>query len=96
MTTRSTVRSSKYADQTGARQIVPTGPDRLPGEAVSVPADGGTAENDGHLTTVNRDSSTYSSKLLVLDANGPQLSPTVHLSRRVPGIRGSWIPDPEV
>ncbi|WP_308403672.1 carotenoid oxygenase family protein [Streptomyces niphimycinicus] len=87
---------------TGARQIAPTGPGRMPGEAVFVPADGGDGvgggggEDDGYLLTLVSDLRRDASELIVLDARDITAAPvaTVELPHRVPaGIHGSWIPD---
>ncbi|MFJ2200653.1 carotenoid oxygenase family protein [Streptomyces violaceusniger] len=93
----------KYDAATGARQIAPTGPGRMPGEAVFVPADGGGgaggggSEDDGYLLTLVSDLRRDASELIVLDARDITAAPvaTVELPHRVPaGIHGSWIPDP--
>ncbi|MET9697348.1 carotenoid oxygenase family protein [Streptomyces sp. NPDC006529] len=86
----------KYDHVTGRREVVPTGRDRMPGEAVFVPAAGATREDDGYLLAVISDLVADASQLLVLDASAPGAGPlaTVELPRRVPsGIHGSWIPD---
>ncbi|MEU1008684.1 carotenoid oxygenase family protein [Streptomyces sp. NPDC005890] len=84
----------KYDRRTGARRVRPTGDARLPGEAVFVPAAGGTAEDDGYLLTVVSDLKQDASRLLVLDAAGLGQVAAVDLPRRVTaGIHGSWIPD---
>lgn len=88
----------KYDHETGGRQIAPAGADRLPGEAVFVPAEGSTGEDDGYLLTVVSDTARRTSELLVLDARDVTAPPvaTVELVRHVPaGIHGSWIPDAE-
>ncbi|MGH3243278.1 MAG: carotenoid oxygenase family protein [Spirillospora sp.] len=88
----------KYDSTTGARQVRPAGPDVLPGEAVFVPAEGGTAEDDGYLLTITSDVGRDASELLVLDARdlGAPAIAAVELPRRVPsGIHGSWIPENE-
>ncbi|WHT21532.1 carotenoid oxygenase family protein [Crossiella sp. CA-258035] len=86
----------KYDDATGGRQVLPLGPERMPGEAVFVPAAGGGAEDDGYLLTVVSDLRRDNSELLVLDARDLGAAPVavVELPHRVPsGIHGSWIPD---
>lgn len=86
----------KYDGATGERHVMSAGERRLPGEAVFVPAEGGTAEDDGYLLTLVSDLAANSSELLVLDARDFSASPVarVRLPRRVPsGIHGSWIPD---
>lgn len=71
------------------------GPTRSCGEAVFVPRDGATAEDDGWLLTFVQDMATASSDLVVLAAQdlagGPVAS--VHLPQRVPaGFHGNWVP----
>ncbi|WAP55612.1 carotenoid oxygenase family protein [Streptomyces sp. S465] len=88
----------KYDTATGARQIAPTGPGRMPGEAVFVPAAGsrGGGEDDGYLLTIVSDLRRDASELIVLDAHDITAGPvaTVELPHRVPaGIHGSWVPD---
>ncbi|MFI8324777.1 carotenoid oxygenase family protein [Streptomyces sp. NPDC085529] len=86
----------KYDRTTGGRQLLPFGTGQLPSEAVFVPADGTTGEDEGYLLTIVSDLDADASKLLVLDASDLTVPPiaTVHLPRRVPAmIHGSWIPD---
>ncbi|MFJ3977418.1 carotenoid oxygenase family protein [Streptomyces sp. NPDC090021] len=88
----------KYDRTTGARQLLPFTPGRLPSEAVFVPAEGAGAsqEDAGYLLTVVGDLNADASQLLVLDASDLTVPPvaTIHLPRRVPAmIHGSWIPD---
>ncbi|MGW4469981.1 carotenoid oxygenase family protein [Nonomuraea sp. NPDC004354] len=86
----------KYDRATGGRQILPVGDGRLPSEAVFVPAQGATREDDGYLLAVVSDLHADASQLLVLDATDLSGAPvaTVHLPRRVvAGIHGSWIAD---
>ncbi|MFI6150039.1 carotenoid oxygenase family protein [Streptomyces sp. NPDC051109] len=85
----------KYDRARGSRQVHEVGDARLPGEAVFVPAAGGTREDDGYLLTVVSDLKQNASRLLVLDASGLDRIAAVHLPRRVTaGIHGSWmIPD---
>ncbi|MFI5975438.1 carotenoid oxygenase family protein [Streptomyces sp. NPDC051452] len=86
----------KYDRTTGGRQVRHVGDGQLPGEAVFVPAEGGTSEDDGYLLTVVSDLHADASRLLVLDASDILRGPvaTVHLPRRVvAGIHGSWIAD---
>jgi carotenoid cleavage dioxygenase len=87
----------KYDNVTGARQLSETGSHRIPGEAVFVPAEGATNEDDGYLLTIVNDVEHHTSEFLVLDATDLTKEPiaTVELPHRVPGgIHGSWIPDP--
>ncbi|MQA95501.1 MAG: dioxygenase [Streptosporangiales bacterium] len=68
------------------------------GEAVFVPAAGGTAEDDGWLLSIVSDRAGRGSAFVVLDATDVEAGPvaTVRLPRRVPaGFHGSWIPDPQ-
>ncbi|MFD0852563.1 carotenoid oxygenase family protein, partial [Actinomadura adrarensis] len=84
----------KYDRATGARRVHQSGDARLPSEAVFVPAENATNEDDGYLLTVISDLKQDSSRLLVLDASGFDQIAAVHLPRRVTaGIHGSWIPD---
>ncbi|HZG90200.1 MAG TPA: carotenoid oxygenase family protein, partial [Pseudonocardia sp.] len=72
------------------------GPDTVAGEAVFVPAEGGTAEDDGWLLTITTRRDGSASQLLVLDATDVGGAPVaaVTLPRSVPaGFHGSWIPD---
>jgi carotenoid cleavage dioxygenase-like enzyme len=89
----------KHDAVTGTHGLAPLGPGRMPGETVIVPADGGTAEDDGYLLTVVSDLATDASELLVLDARDPAAEPvaTITLPRRVPsGIHGNWIDDAQL
>ncbi|WP_194833163.1 carotenoid oxygenase family protein [Nocardia sp. XZ_19_369] len=86
----------KFDTLTGQRQLFTHGPDRMPGEAVFVPAEGATREDDGYLLTIVSDLAADASRLLVLDASDLAKPPvaTVDLPQRVPaGIHGHWIPD---
>ncbi|MBB6347027.1 carotenoid oxygenase family protein [Nonomuraea muscovyensis] len=88
----------KFDTVTGQQQLLRHGPDRMPGEAVFVPAAGATGEDDGYLLTVVSDLRADASQLLVLDAADIRRDPVavVELPRRVPaGIHGDWIPDVE-
>jgi len=84
----------KYDLRTGDRTVHHFPAGQTPGEAVFVPADGGTAEDDGYLLTFVHDETTDTSHLTVLDASTMDAAPIaeVHLPRRVPaGFHGSWI-----
>lgn len=86
----------KHDHITGTATSHELGPDAVTGEAVFVPADGGTAEDDGWLVgiTTRRDGSA--SQLVVLDATDIAAAPVaaVDLPRGVPaGFHGSWVPD---
>ncbi|NHC45335.1 carotenoid oxygenase family protein [Motilibacter aurantiacus] len=82
---------------TGQTRIAETGPDRMPGEAVFVPAQGASREDDGYLMTLVSDIAANASALLVLDAGSLETIAAVELPRRVPsGIHGNWIPDADL
>lgn len=89
----------KYDVRDGATSTYELGTDRVAGEAVFVPAEGGRGEDDGWLLSIVTDRSGTSSDLLVLDASDLSAAPVaaVHLPRGVPaGFHGSWIPDAEL
>ncbi|MFC4114808.1 carotenoid oxygenase family protein [Nonomuraea zeae] len=78
----------KYDQRDGAARTRRTGGDT--GEAVFVPAEGGTGEDEGWLLSVV--TSGDSSELLVLDARDLSDVASVRLPRRVPaGFHGSWL-----
>jgi carotenoid cleavage dioxygenase len=86
----------KYDGQTGAVTAHELGPDTVTGEAVFVPAQDGTADDDGWLISITTRRDASASQLLVLDASDLAAAPvaTVTLPRGVPvGFHGSWIPD---
>lgn len=84
----------RYDRTTGARRIHRAGYARLPSEAVFVPAEGATREDDGYLLTMVCDLKQDASQLLVLDASGLDLIATVHLPHGVTaGVHGSRVPD---
>jgi carotenoid cleavage dioxygenase len=71
------------------------GPTRSCGEAVFVPRDGATAEDDGWLLTFVHDAADATSTLAVLAASDLAAGPVaeVHLPQRVPaGFHGNWLP----
>jgi carotenoid cleavage dioxygenase-like enzyme len=86
----------KYDQRAGTVSAHELGADTVTGEAVFVPADGGTAEDDGWLISITTTRDGSASRLLVLDATdvaGPPVA-AVTLPRGVPaGFHGSWIPD---
>ena len=84
----------KYDRQTGTRTQIDTGMGRLPGETVFVPAEGGTAEDDGYLMTYVYDASTDTSDFVIFDASTMSAEPiaTVHLPRVPFGFHGNWVP----
>ena len=86
----------KYDEACGAVTAHELGEASVAGEAVFVPAEGGTAEDDGWLLTITTRRDRSGSQLLVLDATDVAGTPVaaVTLPRAVPmGFHGSWIPD---
>jgi carotenoid cleavage dioxygenase-like enzyme len=84
----------KLDANSGRTSVAPMGERRMPGEAVFVPAQGGTREDDGYLLTLVSDTKADASQLLVIDASSLDTVAAVELPRRVPsGIHGNWIPD---
>jgi carotenoid cleavage dioxygenase len=86
----------KYDLEGGGSEAHDFGTDRIPGEAVFVPRDDSSTEDDGWLLQYVYDKPTNSSEFVVLDANDIAAAPTarVPLPQRVPfGFHGSWIPD---
>jgi carotenoid cleavage dioxygenase len=83
----------KYDRETGARTEYVLGRGRLPGEPVFVPADGGTAEDDGYLMTYVYDAESDSSEFIVLDAATMDQTPVASIGLpRIPfGFHGNWI-----
>jgi carotenoid cleavage dioxygenase-like enzyme len=86
----------KYDEAVGGTSAYSLGSDTVAGEAVFVPAQGGTNEDDGWLLTITTRRDRSASQLLVLDATdvaGPPVA-AVTLPRGVPaGFHGSWIAD---
>ncbi|NUS04603.1 MAG: dioxygenase, partial [Nonomuraea sp.] len=77
----------KYDQRDGSARVRSTGGDT--GEAVFVPAEGATGEDEGWLLSVV--TSGESSELVVLDAGDLSDVASVRLPRRVPaGFHGSW------
>ncbi|MGH8878258.1 MAG: carotenoid oxygenase family protein [Stackebrandtia sp.] len=77
-----------------ATHVLPA--DRIPGEAVFVPAEAATAEDEGWLLSLDGDNAGTASRLLIIDATNPTAPPvaTVTLPRRVPaGFHGAWLRD---
>ena len=69
---------------------------RSGGEAVFIPAQDGTSEDDGYLMTYVYDPAEGKSELVIMNANQIEEDPIarIHLPVRVPGgFHGSWIPD---
>ncbi len=89
----------KYDEATGAVTAHELGTAAVAGEAVFVPAESGTAEDDGWLLTITTQRDRSGSQLLVLDATdvaGPPVA-AVALPRAVPaGFHGSWVGDEEI
>ncbi|HVV11725.1 carotenoid oxygenase family protein [Amycolatopsis sp.] len=86
----------KYDTAHGSRQVHALDPHWVVGEAVFVPGQDATAEDDGWLLSVITHETADAARLLVLDASDVAAGPvaTVELPRRVPaGFHGSWIPD---
>lgn len=83
----------KYDRDTGERVEHVLGRGRLSGEPVFVPADGGTAEDDGYLMTFVYEAETDSSTFIVLDAATMDQTPiaSVELPRIPFGFHGNWI-----
>jgi carotenoid cleavage dioxygenase-like enzyme len=84
----------KYDRHTGVRSEISLGTGHIPGEAVFVPADGGTAEDDGYLMTFVYDADADASRFVVFDAATMDDTPigSVELPRIPFGFHGSWIP----
>lgn len=86
----------KYDSVSGASEVHHVGPDIFVGEAVFVPAKGGTAEDDGWLMSIITPDGGAASSLIIVDAKAMSSRPiaTVLLPRRVPaGFHGSWVAD---
>ena len=83
----------KYDRRTGERTQIDIGRGRMPGEAVFVPAAGGTAEDQGFLMTYVYDAATNESEFVIHDAATMSSEPvaTVHLPRIPFGFHGNWV-----
>jgi carotenoid cleavage dioxygenase len=83
----------KYDRKTGVRSQIDVGQGRLPGEAVFVPAAGGSVEDDGFLMTYVFDAATDTSEFLIFDASSMSAEPVaaVHLPRVPFGFHGNWV-----
>ncbi len=84
----------KYDEATGTIDAHRLTPGTAAGEAVFVPAQGGTREDDGWLISITTTLDGAASQLLVLDAGDVTSRPVaaVTLPRGVPaGFHGSWI-----
>ena len=87
----------KYDMHSGAKTSHRLKDGRKGGEAVFVPAAGGSAEDDGYLMSFVYDPNADKSELVILDASNIARDPVarIHLPVRVPaGFHGSWIADP--
>ncbi len=86
----------KYDLETGASEVHDFGADQITGEAVFIPADAATSEDEGWLMSLVYDKPSDTSSLVVLDATQITDEPvaSVKLPRRVPfGFHGSWFAD---
>lgn len=89
-------RLCKYRLSDGERQVHDFPVGHEPGEAVFVPADGGTNSDDGYLMTYVWQPETDTSYMAILDATDMAADPIaeVHVPRRiVSGFHTSWIAD---
>ena len=80
----------------GSREIHRFASDAAVGEAVFVPAESATAEDDGYVLAYVHDPDRGAADLVVLAAQDFTAEPLarVHLPRRIPlGLHGSWLPD---
>ncbi len=86
----------RYDLARGTTDRIAFGDGRVPSEAVFVPTEPDSAEDDGYLVTYVYDQARGGSDLVILRADDPTAAPiaTVALPRRVPyGFHGSWLPD---
>ncbi len=86
----------RYDVNSGASAEHDFGNTRIPGEAVFVPRDGATTEDDGYLLMYVYDKTDETSEFVVLDAQNIAAQPVarVPLPQRIPfGFHGSWIAD---
>jgi carotenoid cleavage dioxygenase-like enzyme len=81
----------KHDNQTGrSRELTFNG--RVPSEAIFVPADGGTNEDDGWLMSFVYDPARDASDLVIVDASRLAVQATIELPARVPfGFHGTWV-----
>ncbi|MED5262378.1 MAG: carotenoid oxygenase family protein [Myxococcota bacterium] len=82
--------------QGGAKEIHAFPAGHEPGESVFIPAEGGSAEDDGYTMTYVWKPETDTSYLVILDASNISAKPIaeIHIPRRVvSGFHSSWIPD---
>lgn len=89
----------KHDLETGQTHTHRHGPGRETGEAVFVPRQSASAEDDGWLLSYVYDANSQTSDLVILnaqDVTGPPQA-IVHLNHRVPhGFHGNWISTDEV
>ena len=86
----------KYDLETGGSVAHDFGNSQIPGEAVFVPREAATSEDDGWLMAYVYDKPSNTSQFVVLDAGDPAAEPVaaVQLPQRIPfGFHGSWFPD---
>ena len=87
----------QYDLQSGATRVHDFGRERMPGEAVFVPASPDAGEEEGWVLSLAYDAGRDASDLVILDASAFEAPPvaTVQLPRRVPfGFHGNWVVDP--
>jgi carotenoid cleavage dioxygenase-like enzyme len=83
----------KYDRDTDTRTSIELPAGQTPGEAVFVPADGSSAEDDGYLMTYVHDAASDTSSMAIFDAQTMSNEPiaSVHLPRIPFGFHGSWV-----
>ena len=88
----------KYDRKSGERTSISVGAGRLPGEAVFVPREGASAEDDGWLMTYVFAASTDASEFVIFDAGSMSDDPVaaVQLPRVPFGFHGNWVPSTTV
>jgi carotenoid cleavage dioxygenase len=85
----------KYDFETGRRVSHRLGDERVPGEAIFVPREGATAEDDGYLLALSYDRVKRHSELVVIAADDFESVPVarVLIPRRIPmGFHAAWAP----
>ena len=85
----------RYDTDTGEQTFHHWGEDRYGGETVFVPRPGGTAEDDGWITTFVNDRKAGTTELVILDAQDMSRPPVarVCIPHRVPmGFHAHWAP----
>ena len=82
----------KYDVQNGTTAHFDPGAARAVGEAVFVPAESGTREDEGWLMTYIYDAPSDRSELAIVDASTMRTAATIALPQRVPfGFHGNWV-----